>query len=556
MVLNDTRVIPARLLGRKQGSGGRVELLLVRPDADVQAASALTGPAGAVSWVCLGQASKGLREGTVVGFEDGSATVLEALGEGELRVRFEAEGLVAALLERAGRVPLPPYVAREATPEDRIRYQTVYARADGSVAAPTAGLHLTAGTFATLEERGVERRFVTLDVGPGTFLPVRGDDESTHRMHAERYFVPDETAEAVNRARREGRRVVAVGTTVVRTLESAVEEGRVRPGAGSSRLFIRPPATRSRPSTRSSPTSTSRADAPDARLGVRRAGGGPRRLPGGRHRALPLLQLWRCDVHRRGSRALSLRFERLHRDTGTQARAGAAAHAPRHGRDAGLHAGRDPGHGEGDSARTTSGTLGEEILLGNTYHLMLRPGPELVGALGGLHPFMAWDRPILTDSGGFQVFSLARSRKSPRRARASSRTSMGVAAAHAGAVDEIQETLGADIIMAFDECAPSRADRAYLEESLARTTRWLHRAPPRGHAVRARSSASSRVGSTSSSAAGTWPSVRGGSAWLRAGRLLGGREPRRDARLGGRGGSVAPRGPPRYLMGVGTPVDS
>jgi len=241
VVLNDTRVIPARLLGRKQGSGGRVELLLVRPDADVEAAGALAGPAGAVSWVCLGQASKGLREGTVVELEDGSATVLEALGEGELRVRFEAEGSVAALLERAGRVPLPPYVAREATPEDRIRYQTVYARADGSVAAPTAGLHLTAGTFAALEERGVERRFVTLDVGPGTFLPVRGDDESTHRMHAERYFVPDETAEAVNRARREGRRVVAVGTTVVRTLESAVEEGRVRRGAGSSRLFIRPP---------------------------------------------------------------------------------------------------------------------------------------------------------------------------------------------------------------------------------------------------------------------------------------------------------------------------
>ncbi|MGZ6028133.1 MAG: tRNA preQ1(34) S-adenosylmethionine ribosyltransferase-isomerase QueA, partial [Myxococcaceae bacterium] len=198
-------------------------------------------PAGAVSWVCLGQASKGLRAGTVVELEGGSATVLEALGEGELRVRFEAGGSVASLLERAGRVPLPPYVAREATPEDRTRYQTVYARADGSVAAPTAGLHLTAGTFSALEERGVERRFVTLDVGTGTFLPVRGDDESSHRMHAERYHVPEETAEAVNRARREGRRVVAVGTTVVRTLESAADQGRVRPGAGSSRLFIRPP---------------------------------------------------------------------------------------------------------------------------------------------------------------------------------------------------------------------------------------------------------------------------------------------------------------------------
>ena len=241
VVLNDTRVIPARLLGRKRGSGGRVELLLVRPDADVDAAGALSGPSDALSWVCLGQASKGLRPGTVVELEDGKATVVGALGEGELRVRFEAPGSVGELLEKAGRVPLPPYVDREPTPEDRLRYQTVYARTDGSVAAPTAGLHLTAATLAELEQRGVERRFVTLDVGPGTFLPVRGEDESTHRMHAERYDVPAETAAAVNLARAERRRVVAVGTTVVRTLESAVDGGSVRAGPGSSRLFIRPP---------------------------------------------------------------------------------------------------------------------------------------------------------------------------------------------------------------------------------------------------------------------------------------------------------------------------
>lgn len=241
VVLNDTRVIPARLLGRKRGSGGRVELLLVRPDAEVDAAGALTGPAEALDWVCLGQASKGLRAGTVVELDGGSATLVEARGEGELRVRFQAEGSVADLLERAGRVPLPPYVAREPTAEDRTRYQTVYARADGSVAAPTAGLHLTAETFAELEALGVERRFVTLDVGPGTFLPVRGEDESTHRMHSERYHVPEETAAAVNRARSQDRRIVAVGTTVVRTLESAVQGGSVRAGPGASQLFIRPP---------------------------------------------------------------------------------------------------------------------------------------------------------------------------------------------------------------------------------------------------------------------------------------------------------------------------
>jgi S-adenosylmethionine:tRNA ribosyltransferase-isomerase len=241
VVLNDTRVVPARLLGRKQGSGGRVELLLVRPDADVDASGALSGSAEALRWICLGQASKGLRPGTVVELDGGRATVLEVLGEGELRVSFESPVSVGALLERTGRVPLPPYVDREPTSEDRIRYQTVYARADGSVAAPTAGLHLTPRTFAELEARGVERRFVTLDVGPGTFLPVRGEDESTHRMHSERYQVPDETAVAINRARAEGRCIVAVGTTVVRTLESATRNGQVGPGAGSSRLFIRPP---------------------------------------------------------------------------------------------------------------------------------------------------------------------------------------------------------------------------------------------------------------------------------------------------------------------------
>ena len=240
VVLNDTRVIPARLLGRKRGSGGRVELLLVRPEAGAGTGEALAGPAAAVSWVCLGQASKGLRPGAVVDLDETSATVVEARGEGELLVRFDGERPLSDLLARAGRVPLPPYLEREATEEDRARYQTVYARAEGSVAAPTAGLHLTPETLAELEARGVERRFITLDVGPGTFLPVRGEDESTHRMHPERYVVPEQTAAALARARREGRRTVAVGTTVVRTLESALGDGEVRAGPGSTTLFIRP----------------------------------------------------------------------------------------------------------------------------------------------------------------------------------------------------------------------------------------------------------------------------------------------------------------------------
>lgn len=242
LILNDARVIPARLLGRKQGSGGRVELLLVRPDAETATEEALQGPAGALTWVCLGQASKGLRPGAVVELDGGAeATVLDSMGEGELRVRFAAPESLEALLERAGALPLPPYLEREPEEADRVRYQTVYARAAGSVAAPTAGLHLTEEMLALLGHRGVERGFVTLDVGPGTFLPVRGEDESQHRMHPERYLVPESTAAAFARARREGRRVVAVGTTVVRTLESALQpDGALRTGPGSTTLFIRP----------------------------------------------------------------------------------------------------------------------------------------------------------------------------------------------------------------------------------------------------------------------------------------------------------------------------
>ncbi|XXF80576.1 tRNA preQ1(34) S-adenosylmethionine ribosyltransferase-isomerase QueA [Myxococcaceae bacterium GXIMD 01537] len=245
LVVNDARVIPARLLGAKAGTGGRVELLVVRPSAQTLTSAALSQAAETLEWICLGQASKGLKPGQRVDFAGGlSAEVLEALGGGEYRVRFHAPAgtSLAALLEEAGRLPLPPYITREPEAADAERYQTVYARASGAVAAPTAGLHFTDETFAALEAQGVRRVHVTLDVGPGTFLPVREDDLEKHRMHPERFSVPEETAAAVNAARAEGRRVVAVGTTVVRTLESATdpETGRLRAGPGETTLFIRP----------------------------------------------------------------------------------------------------------------------------------------------------------------------------------------------------------------------------------------------------------------------------------------------------------------------------
>ncbi|ATB40676.1 S-adenosylmethionine:tRNA ribosyltransferase-isomerase [Cystobacter fuscus] len=245
LVVNDARVIPARLLGSKVGTGGRVELLVVRPAAATLTSQALGGAPEALEWICLGQASKGLKPGARVSFAGGlEAEVLEALGGGEYRVRFHAAPgtSLARLLDTAGRLPLPPYITRPPEDADAERYQTVYARASGAVAAPTAGLHFTQATFEALAARGIQRVEVTLDVGPGTFLPVREENLEKHHMHPERYTVPEATARAVNAAKAEGRRVVAVGTTVVRTLESAwePESGGLRAGPGETSIFIRP----------------------------------------------------------------------------------------------------------------------------------------------------------------------------------------------------------------------------------------------------------------------------------------------------------------------------
>ncbi len=230
LVANDSRVLPARLVGRK-ASGGRAELLLVEP---------VEGGAPGV-FRALGQSSKPLRPGVRLAFGTLRAEVEADEGEGLLHVRFDRSG--AALdeaLEREGLVPLPPYIRRPPSPEDRERYQTVLARVPGSAAAPTAGLHLTERLLARLAARGVERAAVTLHVGPATFLPVRAERVEDHRMHPERYRVGEEAARAFAACRARGGKVVAVGTTVVRALESAWEGGLLRAGEGRSALFITP----------------------------------------------------------------------------------------------------------------------------------------------------------------------------------------------------------------------------------------------------------------------------------------------------------------------------
>ena len=233
LVLNDSRVIPARLLGTKE-SGGKVEVLLVEPDPEA-------GPGGPASWVAMAQASKPIRAGARLSFGDLGAEVTAVRGEGFYAVRFDRDGeALLAALERVGRMPLPPYIRREDGPVDRDRYQTVVAREPGSVAAPTAGLHFTPGLLDRIRAGGVELATVTLHVGPGTFLPVRAARLDDHRMHEERYEVPEATARAFDRTRARGGRVVAVGTTAVRTLESAWEAGALRVGPGRTGIFIRP----------------------------------------------------------------------------------------------------------------------------------------------------------------------------------------------------------------------------------------------------------------------------------------------------------------------------
>lgn len=230
-VFNDTRVFPARLHGHKE-SGGKVEILLLRRLSE-----------GSDRWLAMGRSSKGLRAGMRLSLGGGRllGRVERTLERGRLEIALVADSDVDSVLDAVGEVPLPPYIVREAEESDRSRYQTVYAKHRGAVAAPTAGLHFTPETLATLRAVGHETAYVTLHVGPGTFRPVQANRLDKHEMHEEAYEVPAETVAAIERARREGRPVVAVGTTVVRTLEAAADaSGRVRKGIGETRLFIRP----------------------------------------------------------------------------------------------------------------------------------------------------------------------------------------------------------------------------------------------------------------------------------------------------------------------------
>jgi S-adenosylmethionine:tRNA ribosyltransferase-isomerase len=223
LVFNDTRVLPARLLGQKP-SGGRVELLLERAVGECRALVQL-------------RASKGARIGQVIRTPGGDLTVRARQAD---LWEIETPMPVHTFFEQFGAIPLPPYIRRAPTAADRVRYQSLLARAPGAVAAPTASLHFDAPLLAALEQRGLGRALVTLHVGAGTFQPLRSEDLDAHVMHSERYEVDEATVAAVAQTRANGGRVVAVGTTVARALESAARDGTLRPGSGDTALFIRP----------------------------------------------------------------------------------------------------------------------------------------------------------------------------------------------------------------------------------------------------------------------------------------------------------------------------
>ena len=228
LVINNTRVIPARLLGEREGTGGAVEVLLLhRESGDI--------------WETLVKPGRKARPGQRISFGGGILTgeVIDIVDEGNRRIRFTYDGIFEEILDRLGEMPLPPYITHRLT--DAARYNTVYARFDGSAAAPTAGLHFTKELLQKIRERGTSVAEVTLHVGLGTFRPVKADKVEEHHMHSEHYEVSPAVADVINTARSRGGRVIAVGTTSCRTLETVTDEdGTVRPGSGETSIFIYP----------------------------------------------------------------------------------------------------------------------------------------------------------------------------------------------------------------------------------------------------------------------------------------------------------------------------
>ncbi|MDD3239929.1 MAG: tRNA preQ1(34) S-adenosylmethionine ribosyltransferase-isomerase QueA [Lachnospira sp.] len=230
LVINDTKVIPARLIGEKIGTGAAIEVLLLQRKTDLKD-----------TWEVLVKPGKKAKIGTQISFGEGKlvAEVIDIVDEGNRIIQFTYEGIFEEILDELGQMPLPPYITHKL--EDKNRYQTVYAKHEGSAAAPTAGLHFTKELLERIKDKGVDIARVTLHVGLGTFRPVKVENILEHHMHSEFYMVDREAADKINNARKNGGRIIAVGTTSTRTLESvAAEDGTIKPCSGWTQIFIYP----------------------------------------------------------------------------------------------------------------------------------------------------------------------------------------------------------------------------------------------------------------------------------------------------------------------------
>jgi len=230
LVMNNTKVIPARLIGKKEKTGGDVEILLLSVMANGL-------------WKALVKHSSRIKYGSKVIFGDGrlTARILDKTESQERLIKFETDGNPKKLIEELGKPPLPPYIKREIEPEDKERYQTIYAKEEGAVAAPTAGLHFTEAVFENLKVKGIDRVEITLHVGLGTFQPVKTENVEDHIIHEEIFSIPSEVAKRINETRSKGGKIVAVGTTTVRALESSIDaNGEIIPRSGSTNIYIYP----------------------------------------------------------------------------------------------------------------------------------------------------------------------------------------------------------------------------------------------------------------------------------------------------------------------------
>ena len=466
LVVNDTKVIPAQLSAMR--GAARIGITLDRPLADG-------------SWHALARNARRLQTGDRLDFDGlaGFHAVIAAVEEGGgVTLRFDRDGeAFSAALAQAGALALPPYIARPQgpTPQDQSDYQTMFADRSGAVAAPTAGLHFTPALLAKLQARGVGAEKLTLHVGAGTFLPVRSETLEGHSIHAEHGVLGGNAALRINAARKAGSRIVAVGTTSLRLLETATgADGTTRPFSGETNIFLHPGRA-----IRSADMLLTNFHLP--RIDAVHAG----------------LRLCRHRTHESGLRACHRRPATASTPTATRP----CCAAPRHDRfgwtqlanDGAARAGTlRTAHGEvatpvfmpvgtaatvkamtADAVRST----GASIVLGNTYHLMLRPGPERVEKLGGLHRMMDWPGPILTDSGGFQIMSLDKLRTLDADG-VTFRSHLDGGTQHRltpeRAID-IQHKLDATITMVLDECTAFPATHEAASASMEMSMRWAAR---------------------------------------------------------------------------------